>query len=321
MTEHDPHHHGHHHDHGHGHSHRVDSGRLLILVLGLTLGFAMIEAVGGWWAGSLALLGDAGHMLTDSLALALAALAAWYARRPPSARHSYGYGRAEILAALVSALLMLAVVLGIATEAIQRLTAPIPADVKGGVVAWIAIIGLGVNLVAAWLLMGGRHNVNVRAALLHVMGDLLGSVAALAAGLVVLTTGWTPIDPLLSMLIALLILVSALRVVQDAVDSLLDGVPRGMDLEAIGRAMAGVEGAISVHDLHVWSISAETTALSAHVVLRRMDEWPLVLGRLHVLLRQEFAIDHLTLQPEAMETVVAFDPAARGPAPAPRPPA
>jgi len=293
----------HHHDHVHGpHGHPARSRRLLTLAVGLTIGYAGIEAMGGWLSGSLALLGDAGHMFTDSLALALAAVAAWLALRPPSPRHSYGFGRLETLAALFNALLMLALVAGVSAAAVARLLAPPP--VLGGIVTWVALAGLAVNLAAAWLLAGGGANLNVRAAFLHVMGDLLGSVAALVSGLVILHTGWTPIDPLLSLFIALLILVSSLRILGEVTHTLLEGVPSHLDLEAIGRAMAGVDRVLEVHDLHIWSLSSETTALSAHVVLRRIDDWGVVFGRLEELLAARYGIEHVTLQPEARETVV-----------------
>jgi len=291
------------HDHTHAlDNHRPDSQRLLTLAVGLTLSYAGVEAVGGWLSGSLALLGDAGHMLTDSTALGLAALAAWMARRPPSPRHSYGLGRMETLAALSNALLMVALVTAISAAAVGRLLDPPP--VRGGIVTWVALIGLFVNIAAAWLLMGGRGNVNVRAALLHVMGDLLGSVAALVSGVVILYTGWAPIDPILSLFIVLLILVSSLRLLREVVHTLLEGVPLHLSLEEVGRAMAGVEGVIEVHDLHIWSLSGESTALSAHIVLQRIDGWEPVLWRLRNLLAHSFDIEHATLQPEPVETIV-----------------
>jgi cobalt-zinc-cadmium efflux system protein len=294
------------HDHTGPHDlHRSDSRRLLTLAVGLTLGYAIVEAVGGWLSGSLALLSDAGHMLTDSTALGLAAAAAWMSRRPPSPRHSYGFGRLETLAALFNALLMILLVTAVSAAAVERLLDP-PA-VRGGIVTWIALVGLLVNIAAAWLLVGGRENLNVRAALLHVMGDLLGSVAALVSGVVILYTGWTPVDPLLSLFIVLLILFSSLRLLREVVHTLLEGVPMHLDLAEVGHAMAGVEGVISVHDLHIWSLSAETTALSAHVVLRRIDEWEGALRRLRELLTNRYGIEHVTLQPEPLEVIVWID--------------
>jgi cobalt-zinc-cadmium efflux system protein len=293
------------HDHSHAHHHAEappDSRRILILAVILTFGYALVEGIGGWWAGSLALMSDAGHMVTDSAALALAAIAAALASRPPSKRHSYGLGRIETLAALFNSLFMVVVVAAISAEAVQRLLHP-PA-VRGVLVIWIALIGLLVNLGAAALLMRGRQSINVRAALLHVLGDLLGSVAALVSGVVILSTGWTPIDPLLSFFIVLLILISSLRLLREVLHTLLEGVPLHLDLEEIGRGMAGVKGVLSVHDLHIWSLSAETTALSAHIVMRRIDEWEPLLGRLRAVLAERHGIEHVTLQPETLETIV-----------------
>lgn len=302
--------HDHAHDHGHTHGTESSSRRRLTLALTVTLGFALVEAVGGWLAGSLALLSDAGHMLMDSLALGLAAVAAWIARRPPSHRHSYGLGRMETLAALFNALLMVVLVSAVSAAAVQRLIEP--PEVEGGLVVGVALAGLAANLAVAWLLMGGRRNVNVRAALLHVLGDLLGSVAALLSGLVILSTGWTRIDPILSLFIAVLILIASLRLLRETLHTLLEGVPPHLDLERVGRAMAGVDGAISVHDLHIWSLSGEKTALSAHVVLRRIDEWEPLLARMRGMLAQEFGIEHVTLQPEPTETIVRIGPRRNG---------
>lgn len=295
-----------HHSHSHHgpehHHHRPPRGRLLILALALTLGFAVVEAVAGWWSGSLALLGDAGHMFTDSLALLLATVAAGLARRPPGPRHSYGLGRVEALAALANGITMLAVVAWITWQAVARLLAPIP--VHGATVSVVALTGLLVNLVVAWLLSRGEQNLNTRAALLHVMGDLLGSVAALAAGMVISFTGWTPIDPLLSMLISGLILASTLRLLRQVVSTLLEGVPDGLSLAEIGHAMAQVDGVVSVHDLHVWSLDSRQAALSAHIIVRHNQDWPGVLLRLRRLLLGRYGIDHATLQPELPDQVL-----------------
>ena len=295
--------HSSHSDHGHGHA--ASSGRLLVVALTLTLGYSLVEAAVGWWAGSLALLGDAGHMLTDSLALGLAAGAAALALRPPSRQHSFGYGRAETLAALVNALLMILLVAAVSAEAIQRFTEPQP--VRGGAVTGVAFVGLIINLVAAWLLAGGRQNLNVRAALVHVLGDLLGSVAALVSGVVIVYTGWMTIDPLLSLFIAGLILFSSFRILREALHALMEGVPPHLSLEDIGRALAAVQGVRAVHDLHIWSLSAERIALSAHLVVDDLDGWPLVLGRTGTMLRERFGIEHTTLQPEPLEQHVSVE--------------
>ena len=291
---------GEHHDHPHAlplHQHAA-SGHGLLIALVLTLAFAGIEAVAGWWSGSLALLSDAAHMLTDSSALGLAAGAAWLARRPPSLRHSYGLVRAEVLAALVNSLLMLVLIGYIVHEAIDRLGSP--RDIHGEAVIGVALVGLAVNLVVAWVLSQGEHTLNSRAALLHVLGDALGSVAAIAAGVVIFTTGWTPIDPLLSLLVAALILVSALRLLREALHVLMEGVPGHVELERVGRDLASIEGVTRVHDLHVWTLSSGSVALSAHVEIRDLAGWPAVLDAARQQLEAAHGIQHVTLQPETL---------------------
>jgi cobalt-zinc-cadmium efflux system protein len=290
------------HDH---HPHHADTppspGSQLLWALVLTLGFAGVEALAGFWSGSLALLGDAGHMVTDSASLALAAAAVWLSRRPPSPRHSYGLGRVETLAALANVLLMVVVVAGISVVAIRRVLAPVA--VNGETVTLVAVVGLLVNVGVAWMLMRGEQTLNTRGALLHVLGDLAGSVAALLAGAVIVYTGWTPIDPLLSLAICALVLASSLRLLREVLQALLEGVPAHLSLAAIGRALASVAGVRSVHDLHVWTLSSNRIALSAHLVVDNLSAWPAVLaGARHVL--HEQGISHFTLQPESSTQVV-----------------
>lgn len=307
--------HAHGHEHDHAHDHRVAPRRALIFALVLTLGFAVVEALAGWFAGSLALLSDAGHMVTDALSLGVALLAATIALRPPSERMSYGYARVEVLAALFNAGFMFAVILSIVWHAIERLRAPQAVD--GGIVIWIGALGLGINLLVAWILARSgdhAHNLNTRGALLHVLGDALGSVAALAAGVVIRYTGWTPIDPLLSMGICALILGSTWRLASEAVHTLMEGVPHNLSVPDIGRRMAGVAGVIEVHDLHIWSMDARRAALSAHVTVAEMSEWPRQLIELRRMLEHDFSIRHVTLQVEmpTRATVFVQDIARRG---------
>lgn len=290
------HHHDHPHDHRHGHGASGSRRRLLGALL-LTWSFALIEAAAGWQAGSLALLADAGHMVTDGAALGLALLASWIAARPPSARHSYGLGRGELFAALINALAMLAVVAGIANAAWGRFESPRPID--GALVSMVAIGGLAVNLLVAWMLAHGQENLNVRGAFLHVLGDVLGSVAAIAAGLVVWLTGWTPIDPLLSLLIGGLVLAASLRLLRDALHGLMDGVPFAIDLEDLGNTLAAVPGVLEVHDLHVWSLSGERLALTAHVRVNDLANWPTQLAELQLQAAAR-GIGHVTFQPETL---------------------
>jgi len=256
----------------------------------------------GWWSGSLALLGDAGHMVTDGVALMIAALAARIALLPPSPRHSFGMVRAQLIAALVNVVFMLAVVGVLAVEAVNRLINPV--EVKGEAVTVVAVAGLLLNLAVAWMLSRGGRDLNVRAALLHVVGDLLGSVAAIVSGLLVVFSGWMRADPALTFVIAALIGFSSLRLAREALHGLMEGVPLHLSLPEVARAMVSVQGVVSVHDLHIWSLSAERAALSAHVVLDRMGQWDAVLARLKALLCERFEIEHVTLQPEPVEHVL-----------------
>ena len=293
--------------HTHHHVGHDSNSRTLIIALLLTLSFSAVEALTGWWSGSLALLSDAFHMLTDSSALGLAAGAAWLARRPPSAKHSYGLVRAEVLAALFNSLLMLVLIGYIVHEAIDRFSTP--RDIRGNMVIIVAVIGLAVNIVVAWVLSRGEHTLNSRAALLHVLGDALGSVAAITAGIVIVTTGWTPIDPLLSLLVAMLILVSALRLLREVVHVLMEGVPLSVELDAVGRDLAAIDGVLRVHDLHVWTLSSGTIALSAHLEISDLTNWPGILSAAREAMDARHSIRHVTLQPE----MIAAQPLTRRP--------
>jgi cobalt-zinc-cadmium efflux system protein len=291
----------------HSHSHHDHAGSRLIWALLLTLGFAAVEAVAGFWSGSLALLGDAGHMATDSASLALAAFAAWLSARPPSRRHTYGLGRVETLAALLNVLFMVLVVVGIAVAAVRRFLEP--ATINGQAVTLVAFVGLLINVGVAWLLVRGEQTLNTRGALLHVLGDLLGSVAALVAGAVIVFTGWTPIDPLLSLLIGLLVLGSSLRLLREVLLALLEGVPAHISVEQVGHALAFVPGVRSVHDLHIWTLSSNRIALSAHLVVESFERWTEVLDASKRVLRQQ-GIEHVTLQPEPAVHAVRWLPRA-----------
>ncbi len=284
---------------GDAHDHQIAPSattmRALASALALTGGYAIVEAVGGWLAGSLALLSDAGHMATDAAALGLALFAQWVARRPPSPRASYGYARAEVLAAFVNAIALLLLVAFIVIEAVARIAHPSP--VAGGAVLGIAAVGLAINLGTAWMLSRAPSSDSAHSALLHVLSDALGSVGALVAGAVILTTGWTPIDPILSLFTAALILRSTWRLLAKTTAVLMEGVPSHLDYQAIGTALTQVRGVTGVHDLHVWHMSAQHAALSAHVAIDDGDAWPRILGDARAMLASRFAIDHVTLQP------------------------
>jgi cobalt-zinc-cadmium efflux system protein len=297
------HDHGHDHAHGHGpghgHTHRPAPGaaldRSFLFALILTGGFAAVEAVGGYLAHSLALISDAGHMATDAAALFVGLIAARLSRKPASASKSYGYGRAEVIGAFVNALTMLAVVVWIFVEAVQRVLQPEP--IAGLWVMGIAAAGLVVNLIVLALFSHGHGNLNSRAAVLHVLGDLLGSVAAIIAGAVVTFTGWTLIDPLLSVAVALLILRSTWKLLLESANVLMEAVPEGIDYHAVERRLRAIKGVSAVHDLHLWQMSSEGRALSAHLLIESAGHWPGVLEEARGALRSEFRVGHVTLQP------------------------
>jgi cobalt-zinc-cadmium efflux system protein len=283
-------------DSAYTHQARVSGSRLLAVAVALTAGYAIVELIGGFISGSLALLADSGHMATDAAALLFALAANLIARRPVSDRHSFGLARVEVLAAFVNALAMLAVVAWIFIEAIKRIRAP--EAVLGGEVFVIATIGLLVNVVVAWTLSHDRDNVNTRAAFIHVLGDLLGSVAAIVAGVVIWFGGPVIADPLLSMFVAALILRSTIGVLRETTFVLMDSVPEGVNYGRVGRALARIPGVLQVHDLHVWSMVPGRSALSAHVLVQDIADWPAILRQARAILSDNFRIDHVTLQPE-----------------------
>ena len=247
-------------------------------------------------------------MLTDSLSLGIGAFAAWLAKKPASRQHSFGLKRAEILGALFNVLFMFGVIVFIAYEAIRRM-ADTPA-VAGGMVLAIGGLGLLVNIVVAWVLMRGEQTINVRGALLHVMGDLLGSVAALVAGAVIYLDGPPIADPILSLFVSLLILVSAIRLLREVTHVLMEGVPKGIDAHEVGCALVRVDGVCAIHDMHIWSLSSNSQALVAHIDVEAMERWEEILPQLQTILRERFDIAHSTLQPEdaAIRHVCDADP-------------
>jgi len=283
--------------HAHGHSHAAGAGSAgLAWALVLTLAYAAVELIGGWWYGSLALISDAGHMASDAVALALAWFAAWLSQRPPGARHSFGLARAEVIVAFLNGLALVLVVVWIVVEAVRRLQAP--AQVNGVGVIGVALAGLLINLVVAFILSRSERTLNRRAALLHVLADVAGSFAALLAGAVITFTGWSPIDPILSLMIAVLILGSTFSLLRDALHVLMEGVPRFIRLDDVGYALAHISEVRDVHDLHIWHISSGRVALSAHLRVSSLEQWPQILAQARAILAQRFGIGHVTLQPE-----------------------
>ncbi len=284
------HEHGHHHHHG-----GATSTRKLAYVLGITAGYTVIEAVGGLLTGSLALLADAGHMLSDAASLVLALSAAWLGGRAATPERTFGFKRAEVLAALVNGLALVAISIWILIEAYQRLSDP--PQVLGGWMLAVAGLGLVVNLIAAAILFGGHDdNINVAAAARHVLADLLGSVGAVLAAVVILTTGWRYADPVVSVVIALLVFVSSWSILREAVRILLEATPRGVDAATVGAAMAARSGVVEVHDLHIWTITSGFPALAAHVLVAPGDDCHARRRELETMLHDSFGIHHTTLQ-------------------------
>jgi cobalt-zinc-cadmium efflux system protein len=271
--------------------------RALTTALLLTLGYMGIEIIGGLATNSLALLSDAAHMFTDVIALGLGLFGVWIADQPATERKTYGYHRAEILVALINGLVLWLLVLWVFWEAWQRMVTP--PVVRGGGVLGVATVGLVVNLVSAWLLSSAAsHNLSVRGALLHVLSDLLGSVGVIAAGIVIVVTGWNAADAVASMIIAVLILVSSFGLIREAVDVLMEAVPRHIDLDDLRRTLEAVPGATEVHDLHVWSLTTGHCALSAHAVVEEGVTGDHVLAEMNDRLAERFDIRHVTIQLE-----------------------
>ena len=286
--------------HGGDHYRRDRSQQALLIALGVTATFVVVEVIGGFITGSLALVADAGHMLTDVAALLLSLGAIWLARQPATPQRTFGLYRAEILAALVNGVALIVLAVSVVVEALQRIAAPPEVDSIPMVV--IATAGLGANVLSAWVLARARsESLNVRGAFLHVLGDMLGSLGAIVAGVLMLTTGWYLADPILSVAMSLLIIWSTWRLLRETVNVLLEAAPPGIDVAAIRLALLAHPDVADVHDLHVWSVSSGFVALSSHVRLQQ----PLtgaahqrLLGALRALLHEEFTIAHTTIQME-----------------------
>ncbi len=295
-------------DHGHAHA-RDHAGERGAVRSGLVVSsvLCVAEFVGGWWTNSLALLSDAAHMLTDVGALALTLFALWIGSRPASERKTFGYYRAEILAALVNGVVLWLVVAFIAMEAWQRLFDPQP--VEAGGMLGLAVLGLVVNVVVAWRLHEHQgHSLNMRGAYLHVMSDLLGSVGAILAAVVILATGWFPVDALVSVLIAVLILFSSWTLVRESVDVLMEAVPSHVDVDALQRALTEVPGVATVHDLHVWTLTTGRYALSAHALVSKAVSDDRLLDAMTAVCAEKFHIDHVTIQLEHDQERQAKEP-------------
>jgi cobalt-zinc-cadmium efflux system protein len=263
-------------------------------------GVMLIEIAGSLASNSLALLSDAGHMFTDFLALGLALFAITMANRPASSRVTFGYYRVEILAALANGVLLVLVALWLFYEAFERFVDP--PVVTGSIVAGVALVGLAGNILGLYILRGAsRQNLNMRGAVMHVLSDALSSAAVVISGAVIAFTGWYRLDPILSTLIGLIIVVGAVRLLKESVDVLLEATPTGIDLDSVVEEMRGIEGVLQVHDLHIWSITSGMTALSGHVVLQAMtlSHSDQVLNTIKEILRKRYGIEHTTIQIES----------------------
>ena len=269
--------------------------RALALVLVLTASFTVVEIIGGLLTGSLALLADAGHMLSDNLSLGVALFAAWLAGRPATPEKSFGYRRAEILAALANGVTLVAISVWVFVEAYERFLEP--ADVLGTPMLAVAALGLLVNVVGATILYrSGGESLNVQGAMRHVFADALGSVGAMIAAAIIILTGWRYADPLISVAIGFLILVSSWTLLRDSTNILLEATPRGLNAEEVGRKMAAADGIIEVHDLHIWTITSGFPALSAHVLVGEQEDCHARRRELEEILTREYGISHTTLQ-------------------------
>lgn len=290
------------HSHAHGHSQaldarRADSRRRMWIALAINGAMLVAEAVGGVLTDSLAVLADAGHVLSDVGSIALALFAARLAAMPAAGRRTFGYQRSEVLAALVNGLLLVAVSVVIAVEAIGRFSEP-PAIEAGGVLA-LGVLGLAGNVAATWVLARGqREDINLEGALRHSAADALGSLGVIVAGAFVLAGGSDVVDPIVSLLIAALVLASSWRLIKEPFDVLMEAAPADLDVEGLGRALCGEEGVREVHDLHVWTVTAGFGAVAAHVVVARGADRDLIRRRLELTLRERFGIEHTTLQME-----------------------
>ncbi|MFC1606622.1 cation diffusion facilitator family transporter [Candidatus Latescibacterota bacterium] len=292
----------HSHDHhGNGHSHDVSglSTKKLWIALAVNALFLIVEFVGGLLTNSLALLADAGHMLTDVAALALALFVAWLAEQPPTGKRTYGFLRAEVLGAFVNASALVVITVMIFWEAFRRLQ--VSPEIDGPVMIVIAALGLIANAVSAWVLFGSRNDtVNLKGAFLHMTSDALGSVGAITAGIVILFTGWTPVDAIASFVIGVLILWSTWGLLSQTVNILLESTPDHIDYDEVKDAILNIDHVIEVHDLHIWTIASGIPSLSAHVRLRPecsdTDHWQECLLEAQTMIRERFGIIHSTLQ-------------------------
>lgn len=284
-------------DHNHAHSHAANYDRAFVIGIALNVLFVLVESFYGWQADSLALLSDAGHNLSDVLGLLMAWGGFYLARLRPNQKHTYGWGRATILAALFNALILLVAVGGIVWEAISRFSHPVP--IQGGIVMLVAAVGVVINGVTAWLFMSGnKADLNLRGAFLHMAADALVSLGVVISGAIFVWTGWAWLDPAMSLVIAVVILLSTWGLLRQSLHLSLDGVPASVELDIVKSYLSSLPGVIEIHDLHVWAMSTSETALTAHLVMSDGHPGDEFLCRVADELHDNFSIEHATIQIE-----------------------
>lgn len=300
--------HSHDDDHSANHSHcdhhfdlksiRASNKKIFTIIMIGTLLFAVIEAIGGWWSGSLALLSDFCHMLTDSASIMLALLMSHISQKPADHNHSYGHGRADTLGAFVNSLFMLGIIVFLMYEGIHRLIHPEP--IKAIAIIVIATLGLGMNFFSFFLLKDSQ-SLNSKAALIHVIGDMLGTIATIIAGVAIYFTHYTVIDPILSLIVSVIMIPTTVRLIMKSMHILMEGVPEHLNYNEIGQSLASIEHVQSVHDLHIWTMSSDSISLSAHIRIFHIEDWENILVQCQIMLSEKYQIYHVTLQPEIIE--------------------
>lgn len=276
--------------------HNTGNRNYIFYAVAFTALFGVVEALSGWWSGSLTLLSDSGHMGVDALALSLAAFASWVVRRPTTVKHTYGFGRTEVIVAWLSSILLIVLIIRVVLEAINRLHTPHP--IAGKTVIVVAVLGLLINALTAWVLHKGEKTLNTQAAFLHVLGDLLGSVAVLVSGIIIYFTNWTKIDPILSIFVCTLVLIATIRLLRESLLVLMEGTPAHIDTTNVKMVMQQVHGVSTIHDLHIWTLTSGTILLTTHVVVTDHKYWPTIIDDLREVIQKKFAISHVTLQIE-----------------------
>lgn len=296
-------HHEHNHAHGEsGHSHdhgamlRETSGKVLFWCLIATFSFSLVEGVSGYLINSIALQSDAVHMMTDAAGLMIAYFANVISKRPATTNLTFGYGKAEVLGALINCMFTTVLTIWLLFEVFQRFLDP--QEVHGASLFIVAALGFLVNAVIVWVLSKNTHSLNMRAAMIHALGDLLGSLVAIVAGAIIYFTGWSLADPILSLVVILLLIFSNVNLMKKSAIILMAGVPEHLDYEQVGKDLLAIDGILDVHDLHIWYMSANQSALSAHVVACNPEGWSEILRNCQRMLLEKYKIDHVTLQHE-----------------------